>query len=66
MKHLVRSNKDRKLTGLCGGLAKYFDVDATIVRLLVLAIVVLSGVLPGTIFYLIASLITPAEGTKNA
>ncbi len=62
MKKLVRSSKDRKITGLCGGLAQYFDADATIIRLMVLAIVVLSGVLPGTVLYFIASLITPAEG----
>lgn len=35
MKKLFRSQKDSKLTGLCGGIAEYFAIDATIVRLLV-------------------------------
>ena len=66
MKKLSRSTTDRKLTGLCAGMAKYFDVDVTVVRLAVLAVIVLSGVLPGTVFYFVASLITPTEGATNA
>ena len=31
-KKLYRSRKDRKICGVCGGLAKYFDIDPTIVR----------------------------------
>jgi phage shock protein C len=62
MKKLSRSTKDRKITGFCGGLAEYFDADVTVIRLVVLAVIVLSGVLPGTVFYFIASLITPNEG----
>ncbi len=60
MKKLTRSTTNRKLTGLCGGLAEYFDADVTVIRLITLVIVVISGVLPGTVLYFIASLITPA------
>ncbi|MFF2890500.1 MULTISPECIES: PspC domain-containing protein [unclassified Paenibacillus] len=35
MRKLFRSNTDNKLTGLCGGIAEYFGIDSTIVRLLV-------------------------------
>jgi phage shock protein C len=33
-KRLYRSNKDRMLAGICGGIAEYFNIDPTIVRLL--------------------------------
>ncbi|MBS3149725.1 PspC domain-containing protein, partial [Candidatus Woesearchaeota archaeon] len=33
-KRLYRSIKDRKIAGVCGGMAEYFDVDPTVVRLL--------------------------------
>ena len=33
MKRLTRSNTDRKLAGVCAGIAEYFDIDPTIVRI---------------------------------
>lgn len=59
MKRLVLDQKDKKITGLCAGLANYLDVDPTIVRLIVLTLVILTGVVPGLLLYLIASAITP-------
>lgn len=64
MKRLVRSKTDRKLSGLCAGVANYFQVDPTLVRLIVLLAVVLSGVVPGLLFYIIAAIITPEEDTN--
>ena len=32
-KKLYRSKKDKKIAGVCGGIAEYFDVDPTLVRL---------------------------------
>jgi phage shock protein C len=40
MKRLYLSAHDKKITGLCGGLSEYFNVDVTIIRLIVLTIVV--------------------------
>jgi phage shock protein C len=62
MKRLYLSAHDKKITGLCGGLSEYFNVDVTIIRLIVLTIVIMSGVVPGLLLYLIASAITPKEG----
>ena len=62
MKRLVLNQHDKKLTGLCAGLADYFEVDVTIVRLIVLTLVIMTGVVPGLLLYLIASAITPKEG----
>jgi phage shock protein C len=66
MKRLVRPQNDKKLSGLCAGIADYVSIDVTVVRLIVLTIVILSGVFPGLLLYIIASVITPIEGSNNA
>ena len=58
-KLLYRSNTNKKLTGVCGGLAEYFDIDATIVRVLLIAAVLFAGV--GILAYIIASFIIPTN-----
>ena len=60
MTKLYRSNKDKKIFGLCGGLAELFRIDATILRLIVAIGVVFSG---GTVLllYVVASLVIPRE-----
>ena len=63
-KKLYLSNKDRKIAGLCGGIAQYFDVDSTIVRLIYVVSTLLSFGF-GIIFYLIAWLIVPRNPDKN-
>lgn len=56
---LARSRSDRILGGVCGGLARYFGIDATIVRL-VFVLAVLSGLSP--LIYVILWIIMPLEG----
>ncbi|MDD3183812.1 MAG: PspC domain-containing protein [Anaerostipes sp.] len=55
-KKLYKSRIDNKICGVCGGLAEYFDVDSTLVRL-AMVIVGLWG--PGIILYIIAAIIMP-------
>ncbi len=62
MKRLVLNQHDKKISGLCAGIADYIDVDVTVVRLIVLTAIIMTGVLPGMFVYLIASAITPKEG----
>jgi phage shock protein PspC (stress-responsive transcriptional regulator) len=62
MKRLVLKQSDKKVTGLCSGIADYADIDVTVVRLIVLTVIIMTGVLPGLFVYLIASAITPKEG----
>jgi phage shock protein C len=62
MKRLVRKEKDKKITGLCAGIAEYLDIDVTVIRLIVLVAIIMTGVLPGLFAYLIAAAITPKEG----
>lgn len=57
---LYLSDKDRKIAGVCGGLAEYFGIDSTIVRILwALAVMVSYGT--GFILYLVFWLIVPRE-----
>jgi phage shock protein PspC (stress-responsive transcriptional regulator) len=59
-KRLTRSVTDKKIAGVCGGLAEYFGVDATPVRLLWVILSILCGaVVGGVIAYLVAWLIVP-------
>lgn len=57
-KKLIRS-KDRILAGVCGGLAEYLGIDATIVRIGYVLISILSAAFPGIFVYLILMLIMP-------
>ena len=56
-KKLYRSKTDKKLCGVCGGLAEYFGIDSTIVRLILVLAVVCAGV--GALAYLIAAHVIP-------
>ncbi|HEY9481163.1 MAG TPA: PspC domain-containing protein [Candidatus Paceibacterota bacterium] len=60
-KKLYRSRKDRVFGGVCGGLAEYFDVDATVIRLILVFIVICTGFAPGVLAYLIALAVVPEE-----
>ena len=56
---LYRSRTDRKIWGVCGGLAKHFDMDPTIVRIIFVASL-LCGTL-GLWVYIIMAIIVPQE-----
>lgn len=60
MKRLYRSTKDRKIAGVCGGLAEYFGVDPTIVRVVFVALA-LPGGLPGVVPYVILWVVVPTK-----
>ena len=55
-KRLYRSNNDRMLCGVCGGIAEYLDVDTTVIRL---ATVILGCGGMGFVAYFIAAIIMP-------
>ena len=58
-KKLYRSRTDKKLCGVCGGLAKYFGIDATLVRLGVVLFTLFVGF--GLLAYIVAALVIPEE-----
>jgi phage shock protein C len=61
MKRLFLSQTDKKIAGVCGGLAEYFELDPTIVRLIIVVLAIATGVIPLTIGYLIAWAIVPVK-----
>lgn len=63
-KRLYRSRTDKVFMGVCGGLAEYFDIDPTVVRLIAVLLIIWGGV--GLLAYIIAGLVIPEapEGMK--
>lgn len=60
MRKLCRTvGNEAKLCGVCGGLAKYFDLDPTLVRLIVAALILFAGL--SLWFYIIAAVLMPRE-----
>lgn len=58
---LYRSRKDRMLFGVLGGLAEYFDLDATMVRVIFVLVVLATGGF-GIIAYVVMAVVFPVEG----
>jgi len=58
-KRLMRSSVDCKIAGVCGGMAEYFDVDSTIVRLVWVLVFIFTGFVPGGLAYLICWIVMP-------
>jgi phage shock protein C len=63
-KRLYRSNKERMIAGVCGGLAQYFNVDTAIVRLIFILGIFLGGF--SIIAYIILAIVVPAENSRHA
>lgn len=57
--HLYRSETDRYLAGICGGIAEYFGLDSTLVRVLFITIILLGG--SGLVVYFILWLVIPTK-----
>ncbi|HOQ16936.1 MAG TPA: PspC domain-containing protein [Defluviitaleaceae bacterium] len=58
-KKLCLSNRDKKFAGVCGGIAEFFDIDATLVRIFWALLTLMSSIIPGIILYLICWAIMP-------
>ena len=58
-KKLCKSSKDKKICGVCGGIAEYFGIDSTIIRLIWVFLIVFYG--SGLLAYFLAALVMPNE-----
>lgn len=58
-KRLYKSNTDKKICGVCGGLAEYFGIDSVIIRLIWVCMVLFFGT--GLLFYIICALVMPEQ-----
>lgn len=59
-KRLYKIEEGKKLCGVCGGIAEYFDVDPTLIRLLWVILVLCAGT--GILAYIVAAIIMPNKG----
>lgn len=57
-------SKDKKLLGVAGGIAEYFEVDKSFVRIITLLLIVFSGFIPGLLIYLIVGSVIIPEKRK--
>ena len=60
-KKLYRSQADKIIGGVCAGLAEYFELDLNLVRLLFVALTLLTALLPMLVFYIVAWIIVPVK-----
>ena len=58
MKKLYRSS-NRIIAGVCGGIAEYFDLDPTLIRVIYLVLSLFSAAFPGVLLYIILMLMIP-------
>ena len=60
VKRLTRSKTDKKIAGVAGGIANYFEIDPVLVRL-IFALTCIPGGFPGLLAYIIAWIVMPQE-----
>ena len=58
-RRLYRSPDEKMIAGVCGGLAEYFDVDPTIVRVAYVLLTLVSGIFPGVVLYAVLAMVMP-------
>ena len=58
MKKLYRSS-DRIVAGVCGGIAEYFDIDPTLIRVVYVILSLFSVAFPGVLLYIILMILIP-------
>jgi phage shock protein PspC (stress-responsive transcriptional regulator) len=64
IKHLYRSRKNRIWAGVIGGVGEYFNIDPSLLRLVWIVLVFMSGFFPGFFTYIVAILVIP-EASKE-
>lgn len=65
MKKLYKSESNKVMFGVLGGLSEYFEVDPLVVRLFFLFFIFITGLFPGVFFYFIAALLVPERNPQN-
>lgn len=53
MKKLYKSETDRMWKGVLGGMGEYFDIDPTVLRVIFIFLVLITGFVPGVLAYII-------------
>ena len=64
MKKLCKSNTNKKICGVCGGIAEYLNADPTLIRLAFLLVAAVAG--SGVVAYFVAALVMPEAQSEEA
>lgn len=64
-KRLYLSDSDKKICGVCGGIAEYFNIDSTVVRLATILLLFCTVLIPVTIAYFVAAVVIPEKPENN-
>ncbi len=64
-KKLYKKSSDKKLCGVCSGLADYFNTDKSLVRLLFVLVAFMTAVLPCLVLYIVVAIVLPDESEIN-
>lgn len=65
-KRLVRPTTGKMIGGVCAGIARYLDVDPTVIRIAFALLTIFTGIVPGILAYAVLMLLLPEEGTRQA
>ena len=65
MKKQLHKSSDKVIGGVCGGIAEYFDIDATVIRLATGLIFIFTGFFPMGIFYIFALVVMPNHNSHS-
>ena len=65
MKKLYRSQKDKMIAGICGGLGEMFEIDSTLIRLALVFIGLATGILPIIVAYIVGWIIIPIAPSQS-
>jgi phage shock protein C len=60
-KRLYRLQSSKMIGGVCAGIAQYFDLDVSLIRLLFVGIALITALFPMLVFYIVAWIIMPTE-----
>ena len=63
-KKLYKSRSNVKIDGICAGIADYFNIDPTLVRIGAFVMILATNIIPGLLFYLVAAFIIPREPAR--
>jgi phage shock protein C len=66
MKRLFRSTSDKKIGGLCGGIAESYDLDPSLVRLVFVFLLVFTGFIPMLVLYVFGMIIVPEKPDEGS
>ncbi len=65
-KKLVRNKEDVLVSGVLSGMANYFNQDPLLFRVLAIGFLILTGIFPGLLLYIVAWFMIPKEGDVKA